>query len=251
MPLVQQLKKLPKPDLCPDAVYDVMMDCWRIDPSTRVTAAAIKQRVSSHRSKQHQLQPPQADTGVYVEPAVWPRLSDLQQSSEQSNTNESSTDAQEHGVDIKSEQARSAFSSLETPRAHIIVTGQLGSGAFGEVKRATLSSKSEVAVKTLKNGGDRELREKFLTEARILAVLKHAHIVKLIGVCTCEAPYWMIIELMPLGEFLSYLRDHSPTKAPPSHVFTPDSMLTSVTQIADAMRFLESKRVVHRDLAAR
>ena len=54
------------------------------------------------------------------------------------------------------------------------------------------------------------MREKFLTEARILELLKHAHIVKLIGVCSCEPPYLMIIELMSEGDLLKLLRSAEP-----------------------------------------
>ncbi len=54
-------------------------------------------------------------------------------------------------------------------------------------------------------GGDGDLRDKFLTEARILSVLKHPYIVRLLGVCTCEPPLMMIIELMPHGDLLEFL----------------------------------------------
>lgn len=54
-------------------------------------------------------------------------------------------------------------------------------------------------------GGDTDLRDKFMTEARILSVLKHAYIVRLLGVCTCEAPLMMIIELMPHGDLQEFL----------------------------------------------
>jgi serine/threonine protein kinase len=73
-------------------------------------------------------------------------------------------------------------------------------GSFGEVKLAVLTNQKKVAVKTLKQT-DSDTREKFLLEARMLAVLKHNHIVQLKGVCTCEQPFWMIIELMEFGAY--------------------------------------------------
>ena len=101
-----------------------------------------------------------------------------------------------------------------------------------------------MAIKCLKQGGDSELREKFLTEARILALLKHPHIVRLVGVCSCEAPYMMIIELMPKGDLLKLLWASQP------HLSVAVKMQV-VEQIAYAMQFLERCNVIHRDLAAR
>ncbi|ELK11674.1 Focal adhesion kinase 1 [Pteropus alecto] len=65
----------------------------------------------------------------------------------------------------------------------------------------------------------------------------HPHIVKLIGVIT-ENPVWIIMELCTLGE----VRKHSLGLA---------SLVLYAYQLGTALAYLESKRFVHRDIAAR
>ncbi|EMP37067.1 Focal adhesion kinase 1, partial [Chelonia mydas] len=71
----------------------------------------------------------------------------------------------------------------------------------------------------------------------------HPHIVKLIGVIT-ENPVWIIMELCTLGELRSFLqvRKYSLDLA---------SLILYAYQLSTALAYLESKRFVHRDIAAR
>jgi serine/threonine protein kinase len=156
-------------------------------------------------------------------------------------------------LDVTAENARSAFAALETPRDRITLLSTLGAGAFGEVKLAELQGKGKLAAKVLKSNNERDTREKFLTEARILAILRHPNIVSLVGVCTCEPPMVMLIELMPHGEFLSFLRKHRPQTLGIGIEMSLSvyELYSAVSQIADAMAFLEAHSVIHRDLAAR
>ena len=67
----------------------------------------------------------------------------------------------------------------------------LGSGQFGMVYKGVLQSAGgevEVAVKTLKEGSDKEDRVKFLQEAAIMGQFKHPNVVTMYGVITDGEP---------------------------------------------------------------
>lgn len=121
----------------------------------------------------------------------------------------------------------------------------LGKGNFGEVFKGTLQrDKTPVAVKTCKEDLPPELKIRFLSEARILKQYDHPNIVKLIGVCTQRQPIYIVMELVPGGDFLSFLRkkkDELKTK----------QLLRFAVDAAAGMAYLESKNCIHRDLAAR
>ncbi|KAM4753839.1 tyrosine-protein kinase Fer isoform 2-T16 [Cyanocitta cristata] len=120
----------------------------------------------------------------------------------------------------------------------------LGKGNFGEVYKGTLKDKTPVAVKTCKEDLPQELKIKFLSEARILKQYDHPNIVKLIGVCTQRQPIYIVMELVPGGDFLSFLRkkkDELKTK----------QLVKFSLDAASGMAYLESKNCIHRDLAAR
>ncbi|XP_075311323.1 tyrosine-protein kinase Fer isoform X2 [Odontesthes bonariensis] len=121
----------------------------------------------------------------------------------------------------------------------------LGKGNFGEVFKGTLQrDKMSVAVKTCKEDLPPELKIRFLAEARILKQYDHPNIVKLIGVCTQRQPIYIVMELVPGGDFLSFLRkkkDELKTK----------QLVRFAVDAAAGMAYLESKNCIHRDLAAR
>ncbi|XP_046901175.1 tyrosine-protein kinase Fer [Hypomesus transpacificus] len=121
---------------------------------------------------------------------------------------------------------------------------KLGKGNFGEVFKGTLRDKTPVAVKTCKEDLPQELKIKFLSEARILKQYDHPNIVKLIGVCTQRQPIYIVMELVPGGDFLSFLRkkkDDLKTK----------QLVKFALDAAAGMAYLEAKNCIHRDLAAR
>uniref|UniRef100_A0A7N6BGQ6 non-specific protein-tyrosine kinase n=1 Tax=Anabas testudineus TaxID=64144 RepID=A0A7N6BGQ6_ANATE len=127
-----------------------------------------------------------------------------------------------------------------------VVLGELlGKGNFGEVFKGTLQrDKMPVAIKTCKEDLPPELKIRFLSEARILKQYDHPNIVKLIGVCTQRQPIYIVMELVPGGDFLSFLRkkkDELKTK----------QLLRFAVDAAAGMAYLESKNCIHRDLAAR
>lgn len=102
----------------------------------------------------------------------------------------------------------------------------------------------EVAVKTCKVQIPDEHKKKFLQEGRILKQYDHPNIVKLIGICVQKQPIMIVMELVPGGSLLTFLRNRGAT-------LKQCQLMAMCRDAAAGMRYLESKNCIHRDLAAR
>ncbi|XP_037032319.1 focal adhesion kinase 1 isoform X2 [Bradysia coprophila] len=100
-----------------------------------------------------------------------------------------------------------------------------------------------VAVKTCKADADMTTSEKFLEEAYIMQKFEHPHIIRLIGICS-SSPIWIVMELARFGELRAYLRTHA-------NKLKLGTLLLYGYQLSTALSYLESKKFVHRDIAAR
>ncbi|XP_028837562.1 focal adhesion kinase 1-like isoform X5 [Denticeps clupeoides] len=136
----------------------------------------------------------------------------------------------------------------EVDRDRIELGRCIGQGQFGDVHQGVYKIPQgnpvfAVAVKTCKSSTADSVREKFLQEALTMRQFDHPHIVKLLGVIT-ENPVWIIMELCTLGELRSFLqvRRYSLELA---------SLILFSFQLSTALAYLEGKRFVHRDIAAR
>lgn len=138
-----------------------------------------------------------------------------------------------------------AVKDYELDRNQIELGEILGEGQFGDVHKGLVRTKDghsvPVAVKTCK--GDADTTEKFLEEAFIMQRFDHPHIIKLIGFCS-ETPVWIVMELAKLGELRAYLQNNK-------HRLDLSALLTYAYQLSTALSYLESKKYVHRDIAAR
>ena len=122
---------------------------------------------------------------------------------------------------------------------------KLGRGAFGEVCEATLQTTGEkVAVKTCRETIPQSEKRKFLMEAEILKQYDHPNVVKLIGVCAEKDPVYIIMEMLPGGSLLDFLRKKGGSQ-------TKKKLTMMVTDACAGMAYLESMKCIHRDLAAR
>ncbi|XP_030767595.1 tyrosine-protein kinase Fer isoform X2 [Sitophilus oryzae] len=127
----------------------------------------------------------------------------------------------------------------------VILLDKIGRGNFGDVYRAQLKNSNDiVAVKTCRVTLPEEHKKKFLQEGRILKQYDHPNIVKLIGICVQKQPIMIVMELVPGGSLLTFLRKSAST-------LTENQLMKMCLDAAAGMRYLESKNCIHRDLAAR
>ncbi|XP_007895462.1 protein tyrosine kinase 2aa isoform X5 [Callorhinchus milii] len=159
----------------------------------------------------------------------------------------SETDDYAEIIDEEDTYTMPSTRDYEIQRERIELGRCIGEGQFGDVHQGIYTSPEnptlQVAIKTCKNCTSDSVTEKFLQEALTMRQFDHPHIVKLIGVIT-ENPVWIIMELCTLGELRSFLqvRKYSLDLA---------SLILYAHQLSTALSYLESKRFVHRDIAAR
>lgn len=99
-----------------------------------------------------------------------------------------------------------------------------------------------------------------MSEVEVLKKLKpHPHLIQLLGCVTVSDPLLVIIEHIPYGDLLGYLRKSR--NVDDNYYSDPDVKLqTSLIslqlmkfsrQVADGMEYLSSKEIIRRDLTAR
>ena len=225
---VRRQQKLARPASCPDRVYDVMWGCWKIDPSTRVTATEALASIS----------------GYYDECAFEDDLRHFDWPSFDDAVVVSSLTEENYNIDLNSPDLMAAFEALELNPQDVLVEHELGRGEFGCVQRARVHGHS-VAVKTLKSS-ELEFQHKFLSEARLLSALRHPNIVDIIGVCSKQQPLMIVLDLMA-SDLRKYLNDIGKRGGKVNE----SELLHVCAQIASAMEFLAANNIVHRDLATR
>ncbi|XP_053618435.1 focal adhesion kinase 1-like isoform X15 [Plodia interpunctella] len=172
-------------------------------------------------------------------------------------------------VDDDADYSTPAVRDYELVRNQIELTGIIGEGQFGDVHKGTCRVTSAnhpslrrqlaqqkqqgkcsggeyilpVAVKTCKMDADLDTAEKFLEEAYIMQQFSHPHIIGLVGVCS-SPPIWIVMELATLGEMRAYLQQNA-------RRLETCTLVLYIYQLSTALSYLESKKFVHRDIAAR
>ncbi|XP_076440427.1 focal adhesion kinase 1-like isoform X3 [Babylonia areolata] len=144
--------------------------------------------------------------------------------------------------------SREKSRDYEIQRDHIKLVEILGEGQFGDVYKGMFFDREgmqvPVAVKTCKETSEETMTEKFLEEAYIMQQFDHPHIVKLIGICSENRPVWIVMELAKHGEMRAYLQNNKPR-------LDLVMLIMYAYQLSTALSYLESKKFVHRDIAAR
>ena len=129
----------------------------------------------------------------------------------------------------------------------------LGAGAFGQVHQDQLEERGSmavfVAVKSIKAGaaGAEEARADLMREAALGALLVHRNVVSLVGICTAprDVPALLVLAFYAEGT----LKDHVTSATP--DVMSVSERLTYCAQVIQGLQYISTRRIVHRDVAAR
>lgn len=118
--------------------------------------------------------------------------------------------------------------------------GLIGSGSYGDVFKGKLRG-NVVAVKRIPVTQDEELVQGFVKEVKAMVALNHPNILQMLAI-SVQNPYaYIVTEYCQQGAIDKYLQNH------PAEV---DVMrkVGWMKQIADAMAYLHSQHIIHRDL---
>ncbi|CAG9534500.1 unnamed protein product [Cercopithifilaria johnstoni] len=125
---------------------------------------------------------------------------------------------------------------------------ELGQGAFGRVFKAVLQDGHTfmtVAVKTyVGQASDKTKRTSFLQEAKVMREYKHENLVQFIGVACQKEPLMIIVEFCGGGSLLKFLRKKG------THLGIATRYRFG-KEASAGLKYLEEKRCIHRDIAAR
>jgi len=140
----------------------------------------------------------------------------------------------------------------ELDRHSILRLTALGEGHFGEVYKATITNAYRgnvsltAAVKTLKTA-ENSSRTELLREAALMALFDHRNLVAIIGVVTAprNMPALLVLEFCEHGTLKEHVTDSSPES------MNTSVLLTYCCDVACGLSYLSSRKIVHRDIAAR
>ncbi|XP_044169838.1 tyrosine-protein kinase receptor Tie-1-like [Acropora millepora] len=156
--------------------------------------------------------------------------------------------------------------SWEVAREDVIVEKIIGKGAFGQVAKGTAknlsfrSGRGNVAIKMLKANAPESDKRDLKSELELMKTLKpHPHVIKLLGCVSESEPLLVLIEYVPYGDLLGYLRKsrglndtyYKDPDIKPKTSLTSQQLMKFAWQIADGMSYLSLRKVIHRDVAAR
>lgn len=138
----------------------------------------------------------------------------------------------------------------EVPRGSVTRVSILGEGNYAEVVKCQVTERDRgippypVAAKIAKTAKS-DARDDLLKEAALMAMLEHPHIVSLIGVVTVprDMPPLLLLAYCEHGTLADYVTKDSE--------LTMVALLSCCADVCLGLRYLSSRLIVHRDVAAR
>ncbi|MCB9642199.1 MAG: protein kinase [Myxococcales bacterium] len=142
---------------------------------------------------------------------------------------------------ILGERLRSTHAIKEVGRIQIIK--EIGAGATAFVYAARLKNGGQpVALKMLSHelAYDKTFRQRFLEEARILAQLRHPHIVQFYGTEEAYATVFLVMEMVEGSNLDAYLEQ--------KHRFSYEECRRMLLETASALHYAHENGIIHRDI---
>lgn len=117
----------------------------------------------------------------------------------------------------------------------------LQNGDYADLAKGIMGSGTDVQIETLKSSAG----WKILSNPGVIqSCLKHENIVKVLKICRDYNPPWVVLEWTANGDLQQFVRSGQ------GHDLTSTNLIDIVSQIAEGMKFLEKKRIVHCNLKA-
>ena len=117
----------------------------------------------------------------------------------------------------------------------------LGRGGFAEVYLGEhLRLGTQAAIKVLHTSLEDDDVEGFLREAKIVARLKHPHIVRVFDFDVENHTPFLVMDYLPNG---NVRRSH-----PKGTLLPPQTIVSYVTQVASALQYAHDEKLIHRDI---
>lgn len=253
--------RLPPPpqNVCPPAFFDLMLKCWSKEANDRPTFSGLVTQIediigSGRRVPDRR----ESEQHAIVAQAFYDYLPDRVEL-ENDNKEERLERSRSRGVGLSRARALRPF---ERPFADLQMDIQnpLDDGSLGEVLTGYLknwptkpSPEIKVCIKTI--SVDTDPNENDLMDIMrndINSIQGRArYLVKFMGLCMHPDGYWMMLtEYVPCGPLNEYLRGQRRSESARTPYGT-NCLIKFAYQVVMGMRHLESKRIVHRDLACR
>eukprot|EP00730_Choanoeca_flexa_P000023 TRINITY_DN10008_c0_g1_i1.p1 TRINITY_DN10008_c0_g1~~TRINITY_DN10008_c0_g1_i1.p1 ORF type:complete len:1147 (+),score=361.22 TRINITY_DN10008_c0_g1_i1:385-3441(+) len=143
------------------------------------------------------------------------------------------------------------LAKLQVDRSRLNALKVLGAGMYGKVFLAdeTQADGSIIqrAVKLLRKSSKQDHTAAFLSEAQVMAELRHPNLVNIVGVAVERKPWLCVLEFMQYGDVCQVLQT---VKERGFELFDSEYHKIGM-QVCEGMEFITSQGFVHMDLAAR
>ena len=142
------------------------------------------------------------------------------------------------------------LSELKLPQEDVVISSvKIGQGGFGEVYLGNYKRKFKVAIKTIRNLNDAQAEIKRRSIENELLLMKYLGnyptVLSCYGYVMLGSSMQIVLELAPYGSLDKVVRD---VQSFPSFPFS--LVIAWLCDLADAMKFLHSKNIKHRDIKA-
>ncbi|KAH8416569.1 hypothetical protein KR222_009855 [Zaprionus bogoriensis] len=238
--------------VCPNEMYETIMDGWSDDPDKRFCHHDIFTRLNAIKTRlQRNYDVPQTEieSCEYVEDAEYSsKYNDMSNGHSGLSNGRQELDGAEKMRQLTGPAGQTSHLQmviqLSDCNLRYCEKDSIGQGHYGTVYRGLLQYHDErpselVAIKKLKTV---QVTNDFIREIEIMRKLDHPNVVKF--------KYWaersqsIIMEYFEFGSFIVYLSSRKPS-------LTNARLLTFALDIAQGMNYLSGKGLIHRDLAAR